>query len=90
MKTSWNETQQIEAFIRGTTSPSDAILFEAKLILDDELAEKVRWQKQAYQVVKQYSRQKLREEIETVHQQLFTGHQHLTFSQKIKQLFSKL
>lgn len=89
MKISWNETQQIEAFINGTADPGDAILFEAKLLLDNELAEKLRWQKKAYQVVKQYGRQKLREEIETVHQHLFTGHQHLTFSQKIRLLFSK-
>lgn len=89
MKISWNETQQIEAFINGTANPVNTVLFEAKLILDDELANKLKWQKRAYQLVKQYGRQKLREEIEIVHQHLFTGHQHQTFSQKIRLLFSK-
>lgn len=89
MKTSWNETQQIDAFINGTANPGDVLLFKAKLLLDHELAEKLRWQKKAYDVVKQYGRRQLREEIEAVHQQLFTGRQHLTFSQKIRQLFNK-
>jgi hypothetical protein len=89
MTTSWNETQQIEAIVKGTADPGDSILFEAKLLLDNELSEKVVWQKKAYHLVKQYGRLKLKEEIETVHQHLFTGMQHLNFSQKIRQFFSK-
>lgn len=90
MTTSWNETQQIEAVILGTASPGEALLFEARLMLDNELAEKVIWQNKAYHIVKEYGRMKLKAEIETVHQQLFTQPQHMSFSQKIRQLFSKL
>jgi len=90
MTTSWNETQQIEAIIMGTASPDETLLFEARLMLDNQFAEKVMWQNKAYHIVKQYGRMKLKAEIETVHQQLFTRPQHMGFSQKIRQLFSKL
>lgn len=89
MTTSWNETQQIEAVLMGTAQPGDALLFEAKLMLDHELADKVMWQQKTYAVIKQYSRRQLRAEIEAVHQQLFTQPEHSSFSQKIRQLFSK-
>lgn len=89
MTTSWNETQQIEAVLLGTAKPGDALLFEAKLILDNELADKLVWQQKTYAIVKQYSRRQLRAEIEAVHQQLFTKPEHSSFSQKIRQFFSK-
>ncbi|WP_262886855.1 hypothetical protein [Mucilaginibacter humi] len=36
MTTSWNETKQIETHILGTASTGDALLFGAKLILDND------------------------------------------------------
>jgi len=89
MTTSWNETQQIEAVILKTASPGEALLFEAKLMLNNELADKVIWQQKTYGIIKQYARKQLKAEIETVHQQLFTQPQYRSFSQKIRQLFSK-
>lgn len=90
MTTSWNETQQIEAVLMGAAKSGDALLFEAKLILDNELAEKVIWQQKTYAAVKQYSRWQLKAEIEAVHEQLFTKAENQSFSQKIRQLFSRL
>lgn len=89
MTTSWNETQQIEAVLIGTASPGDTLLFEAKLMLDNELADKLMWQQKTYNVIKQYGRRQLKAEIEAVHQKLFTQPAHSSFSQKIRQLFSK-
>jgi hypothetical protein len=89
MTTSWNETRQIEAVLRGTAAPGDALLFEAKLMLDNELADKMLWQQKTYNVIKQYGRKQLKAEIDAVHQKLFTQPEHRSFSQKIRQLFSK-
>ncbi|GAA4088999.1 hypothetical protein [Mucilaginibacter panaciglaebae] len=89
MTTSWNETRQIEAVLMGAAAPGEALLFEAKLILDSELANKMIWQQKTYNLIKQYSRKQLKAEIEAVHQQLFTQPEHYSFSQKIRQLFSK-
>jgi hypothetical protein len=89
MTTSWNETKQIEAHILGTANTGDALLFEAKLILDNDLADKLIWQQKAYATIQQFGRRQLTKEIEQVHQQLFTQTAHVSFAQKIRQLFSK-
>jgi hypothetical protein len=89
MMTSWNETKQIEAHIMGTAGHGDALVFEAKLMLDNDLADKVIWQQNTYETIRQFGRRQLKKEIEIIHQQLFTQPQHSSFSQKIKRLFSK-
>jgi len=89
MTTSWNETRQIEAVLTGTAAPGDVLLFEAKLMLDNELADKVIWQQKAHSVIKQYGRKQIKAEIDAVHQKLFTQPEHRNFSQQIRQLFSK-
>ncbi|MFD2145700.1 hypothetical protein [Mucilaginibacter antarcticus] len=63
MTTSWNETKQIEAHLQGTTHPGDALLFEARLVLDNTLADKVMWQQKAYGVIQQYGRRQLKKRL---------------------------
>lgn len=89
MTTSWNETQQIEVHLQGTAQPGDALVFEAKLLLDNDLADKVIWQQKTYAAIQQFGRRQLKKEIEIAHQQLFTEPQHSSFSHKIRRLFSK-
>lgn len=88
MKTSLIETEQIEAHLLGQSKPGDALVFEARLLLSPELREKTHWQHTAYRMVKAYGRQQLKQEIEAVHQKLFTQAKHLSFSQKIRRLFA--
>jgi hypothetical protein len=64
-------------------------VFEAKLLLNDELSEKLHWQKETYNIIKIYGRTQLKQEIETVHRSLFSEVRHKSFSEKIKHLFSK-
>lgn len=89
MTTSWRETEQIEAHLLGTANTGDALLFEARLLLDDTLADKVQWQQRTYAVVRQYGRQQLKKEIAQVQQQLFETPRHRGFAQRIRALFSK-
>ena len=89
MRTSLIETEQIEAHLLQLSNPGDALVFEARLLLEPELSEKLHWQKEAYHMVKLYGRDQLKKEIETVHRELFTQPEHRSFSQKIRQLFSK-
>ncbi|WP_343557693.1 hypothetical protein [Sphingobacterium sp.] len=89
MMTSWNETRQIEAYIFGIAQPEDVLLFEAKLLLDEELASKVAAQQKAYDAIRQFGRKQLKLEIEAVQQTLFTHPKHSSFSQKIIRLFRK-
>lgn len=87
MRTSLTETEQIEAHLLQQTSPGDALVFEARLLLDDELADKLHWQKTAYSIVKLYGRKQLRKEIETAHQTLFNTDK--SFKEKIKKIFGR-
>ena len=88
MRTSLIETEQIEAYLMHRSEPGDALVFEARLLLDAELREKTQWQQEAYRMVKLYGRDQLKQEIEAVHQKLFTQPEHLSFSQKIRRLFT--
>jgi len=88
MKTLWNETEQIEAHITGFTDTGNALLFEAKLLIEPELHDKIVWQKKTYTLIQHYGRKQLKQEIEAVHQKLFSSMQHHSFSQKIRQLFT--
>lgn len=89
MRTSLIEAEQIEAHLLQLSSPGDALVFEAKLLLDDELHEKIQWQKAAYNKIKLYGRIQLKREIEAVHQTLFNTAKHTSFSEKIRQIFKK-
>ncbi|MGJ1315830.1 hypothetical protein [Sphingobacterium multivorum] len=89
MMTSWNETQQIEAYIFGMAEPEDALLFEAQLVLDEELAHKVIAQQKAYEAIQQFGRKQLKTEIEAITQALFTYPEHVSFRKKILKLFRK-
>jgi hypothetical protein len=87
MPTSWNDTVQIERYLSRNGNNGDALLFEARLILEPDLADKLEWQQKTYTLIKNYSRTHLKQEIELVQQQLFTQTEHTSFSQKIKALF---
>ncbi len=89
MRTSLVETRQIEAYLLETGEGGDNLVFQARLLLEPELGEKMRWQGKTYDLVRSYGRQALRKEIEAVHEQLFTGPEHASFRQKIARLFSK-
>lgn len=88
MPTSWNNTLQIEQYLDNNMSHGDVMVFEARLLLNPDLADNVQWQQKTYTLVQSYSRQQLKQEIEVVHQQLFTHTKHKRFSDKIRALFN--
>lgn len=89
MRTSLTETREIEVHLQQQMQPADALVFEAKRLIDPELDQKIAWQNRTYQLVQQYGRKQLRQEIEAVHQKLFTADEHKGFRQKIFGLFKK-
>ena len=89
MRTSLIETRQIEAHLLQLSEPGDALVFEARLLLEPELRDKMQWQKETYNIIRQYGRDQLKQEIEAVHRQLFTEPKHAGFRQKIMWFFSK-
>ncbi len=89
MRTSLLETEQIEAHLLQRFEPGDALVFEARLLLEPELRDKAFWQQKTYGIIRQYGRAELKHEIENVHQKLFNEARHQSFRQKIMSLFSK-
>ncbi|WP_143774197.1 hypothetical protein [Niastella vici] len=87
MRTSLNEIRQIDDYLLKYAGEADALLFEARLLLQPALRETMLWQQKTYEIIRQYSRRQLKAEIETVHQQLFTGPEHLSFRKRIMRLF---
>jgi len=87
MRTSLNETRLIDGHLLNGLSGEDSALFNAMRIVDPSLPGRVEWQGKTHQMIGQYSRKKLKAEIEAVHQKLFTKPEHLGFRQRILQLF---
>jgi len=84
-----NEIKLIDDHIFHKGTVEDRLLFDAMLIISPGLNNQMEWQRKTHAIVEQYGRKKLKAEIEAVHRQLFTGPAHLTFRQKILDLFSK-
>jgi hypothetical protein len=89
MRTSLNDIQQIDDYLLQYAGKADRALFEARLLLQPALQENLAWQQKTYDIIKQYSRRRLKAEIESVHQLLFTEPEHIPFRRKIMALFSK-
>ncbi|MCS3796971.1 hypothetical protein [Niastella sp. OAS944] len=89
MRTSLNDIKHIDDYLLQYAGKADRALFEARLILQPALQENLAWQQKTYDIIEQYSRRRLKEEIESVHQQLFTEPEHISFRSKILGIFSK-
>lgn len=87
MRTSLNETKRIDDYLEGNMATSEQLLFEAQLALDLSLIEKTRWQKRVYELVRLHGRKKLREDLEAIHQKLFTAPAHQDFRKSVISLF---
>ena len=89
MRTSLNKIKLIEGYIFNSNQPPDVLLFDAMLILDPAFADQAKLQKRVHAVVLQYSRNKIKAEIASVHEQLFNETEHQDFRRRILNLFNK-
>ncbi len=88
MRTSLNEIKKIEDYLHKKTDLADRLLFEANMVLDKDLNEKVEMQKEVCQLVNIYGRKRLKAELEAVHHRLFNDPEHISFRNSILRLFS--
>ncbi|MBB6239353.1 hypothetical protein HDC90_004006 [Pedobacter sp. AK013] len=89
MKTLLNELRLIEHYLLSDDKDGESFLLEAKMILQPELKEQVYWQQKTYQVVRDYGRKQLKNEINNIHETLFNTEAHQSFRQKVMHLFGK-
>ncbi|MEM9337964.1 MAG: hypothetical protein AAGA66_04495 [Bacteroidota bacterium] len=89
MRTSLSEIESIENWLTGRGDQGDRLLTEAKIQLDTDLRANARWQETTYRVVRQYGREKLKEEISKVDHRLFTSSRYRSFQARILSIFKK-
>ncbi len=88
MRTSLNEIKQIEDYLQQNISPEEAQQFEARLLLEPQLQEKLSWQKRVYHLIRQYGRRQLKRELNAVQNKVFTQSKYAGFQKSITRLFS--
>jgi hypothetical protein len=89
MKTSLNDTQTIELYLAGKLSPWNRMLFASRLRMNPDLRNELQLQKKTYWLVKIYHRKKLREELESLHQQILNNPAKRDFRKRILGIFGK-
>jgi hypothetical protein len=89
MRTSLNNIEQIENFIDGKMLIGDALVFQAKLLLDSNLRQHLHWQIRAASIINIYGRKKLCEEIENIHHDIFNSKSDHFLKNRITVLFTK-
>ena len=87
MRTSLNEIKAIEDHLFKQSSGEEEVIFQVHLLLNREMKENVKAQQRCYELINAYGRKQFRQEIEEVHQKLFSKKQHITFKNRILALF---
>jgi hypothetical protein len=88
METSNNEIAKTEAYLLGELKTDEALLFEARTLIDPVLKMNVFFQKRIHSLVQLYGRKKLRTEIKSIEHQLFHNPQKADFKKHIHSIFN--
>ncbi len=89
MRTSLIETEQIEQWLLKKGNVQDRVVMEARLLSNPALRDKAQWQETAYDLVRQYGREKLLDEIKAVEHTLFNTPKYKSFQDKIRSIFKR-
>jgi len=84
MRSELNEIAQIDQYLFHQFSEEEGKCFEAQLLMNDALAEKVEAQRMAHRLIRLYSRKKERGRIEGIYQQLL---EEPAFADQLKTIF---
>lgn len=87
MKTSPNNTREIESFLKGDMPPQDKLLFRARLLIDPFLRIDTAVQKTTYTVVKAFGRRRTRRLLEKTFDDITRDPAKDHFMNEIKNLF---
>lgn len=89
MKTSIAEIVRTENYLMGRLSPEEALVFEAKMLLDKELKANTLFHKIVHRLVLLYHRKKLRARVEEVHGRLFSDPARERFQESVLRHFNR-
>lgn len=89
MRTSLTEIQHLENLLLGNPAPEESLLLQARMQLDAELADEVKWQTRTYEIVREYGRKQLLTELAAIDRALFTSSRYGWFQRKLQRFFNK-
>jgi alanine-alpha-ketoisovalerate/valine-pyruvate aminotransferase len=84
MRSDLNEIAQIDQYLFRHFSEEEGKRFEAQLLMNNALAEKVEAQRLAHRVIRLFSRKKERDKIEGIYRQLL---EEPAFAHQLKTIF---
>lgn len=87
MRTSLNNTKAIDDYLSGSMAPGDALLFQANMILNNDLITDVEYQQHTYAVIRHYGRQKIKQEIAAVQEIMTHSPKYRGFRERIGRIF---
>jgi hypothetical protein len=90
MRISLNNIKAIDDYISGQMAQGDALLFEVNMLLNNNLINEMQDQQNAYAIIRQYSRQRIKDEIVIVQKTLAAAPQHQSFIKRISNLFNNI
>ena len=70
MRSELNEVYLIDQYLLGRLSKEDEQVFEANLLLDEAIAEKLEAQRTAHRLIRSYARKEERRQLEEIYQLL--------------------
>jgi len=88
MKTSFPDILETEKFINGELKGGRSAVFQAKLLVSEDLRRDTFFQKVVYRLVQIYHRKKLKGEVVTVHERLFSDPAKVIFRERVTKLFN--
>ncbi len=70
MRSELNQVYLIDQYLLGRLSKEEEQVFEARLLLDETIAEKVEAQRRAHRLIRRYAREEERRRLEAIYQLL--------------------
>lgn len=72
MRSELNEVYLIDQYLLGRLSKEEEQVFEASLLLDEAIAEKLEAQRTAHRLIRRYARKEERRRLEEIYQRLLS------------------
>lgn len=89
MRTSLNDIKNDDDYLQGKLSPGDSLFFQARMIVDPFQRMKVLMLKKVHVLVKMYGRNKLKSELDELHNRIFHHPEKRLFRQRIEKIFNE-
>jgi hypothetical protein len=87
MRTSLKNIKTIDDFYMGILAPEEAVLFQANVLLNPNLAEDLQLHMNTHAAIRDYSRQVLKKEIEAAGDKFFNAAQYQGMLAYVRSLF---